>query len=159
MEWVAIPFSRRPSQPRDWIWVSCIADIFFTIWATREALMIGDLKKKKIYIYICPLLKGKDYSLDSFCVTWGYNTSNGRISAILDGSLGLSSRFKLDLSLRLHFPTFGQLVLSWRGHWHTQFWQHNVLQACGETNAFAATFCTFVFALMVFLIHRLWWRV
>ena len=33
-EWVAIPFSRGSSQPRDWICVSCIAAGFFTIWAT-----------------------------------------------------------------------------------------------------------------------------
>ena len=34
---VAIPFSRGSSRPKDWTWVSCIADGFFTIWATREA--------------------------------------------------------------------------------------------------------------------------
>ena len=33
LEWVAISFSRRSSQPRDWTWVSCIAGRFFTIWA------------------------------------------------------------------------------------------------------------------------------
>ena len=27
------------SQPREWTWVSCIAGGFFTIWATREALL------------------------------------------------------------------------------------------------------------------------
>ena len=37
LEWVAIPISRGPSQPRDWTWVSCIAGRFFTVWATREA--------------------------------------------------------------------------------------------------------------------------
>ena len=36
-EWVAIPFSRWSSQPRDQTWVSCIADRFCTIWTTREA--------------------------------------------------------------------------------------------------------------------------
>ena len=36
LEWVAIPFSRGFSQPRDWTWVSHIAGRFFTIWATRE---------------------------------------------------------------------------------------------------------------------------
>ena len=36
LEWVAIPFSRGPSQPRDWTQVSCIAGKFFTIWATGE---------------------------------------------------------------------------------------------------------------------------
>ena len=35
--WVAIPFFRGSSTPRDWTWVSCIAGKLFTIWATREA--------------------------------------------------------------------------------------------------------------------------
>ena len=37
VEWVAFPFSRRSSQPRDWTQVSSIAGRFFTSWATREA--------------------------------------------------------------------------------------------------------------------------
>ena len=37
LEWVAIPFSRGSSQPRDQTWVSCIVGRFFTIWVTREA--------------------------------------------------------------------------------------------------------------------------
>ena len=36
LEWVAIAFSRRSSQPRDWTWVSRIVGRRFTIWATRE---------------------------------------------------------------------------------------------------------------------------
>ena len=36
-EWVAVPFSRRSSQPRGQTQVSCIAGGFFTSWATREA--------------------------------------------------------------------------------------------------------------------------
>ena len=39
LEQVAISFSRGSSQPRDWIWVCCIEGIFFTIWATRVALV------------------------------------------------------------------------------------------------------------------------
>ena len=31
LEWVAIPFSRGSSQPRDGTWVSCIAGRFFTV--------------------------------------------------------------------------------------------------------------------------------
>ena len=38
--WVAIPFSRGSSWPRDWTWVSCTAGKFFTVWATREALFL-----------------------------------------------------------------------------------------------------------------------
>ena len=37
LEWVALPFSRGPSQPRDWTQVSRIADGFLTSWARREA--------------------------------------------------------------------------------------------------------------------------
>ena len=36
-EWDIIPFSRGSSWPRDRNWVSCIADRFSTVWATREA--------------------------------------------------------------------------------------------------------------------------
>ena len=38
LEWVAIPFSRGSSQPRDQTQASHIAGGFFTSWATREAL-------------------------------------------------------------------------------------------------------------------------
>ena len=37
LQWVAIPFSRGSSWPRDQTWVFCITGRFFTIWATREA--------------------------------------------------------------------------------------------------------------------------
>ena len=46
LKWVAIPFSRGSSWPRDWTWVSCIAGRFFTIWVAREA---------QIFIYLAPL--------------------------------------------------------------------------------------------------------
>ena len=36
LEWVAISFSRRSSQPRDRTWVSCIIGRRFIIWATKE---------------------------------------------------------------------------------------------------------------------------
>ena len=37
LEWVAYPFSRGSSQPRNRTRLSCIAGGFFTSWATREA--------------------------------------------------------------------------------------------------------------------------
>ena len=37
LEWVAFPFSRGSSQPRDQTQVSHLAGGFFTSWATREA--------------------------------------------------------------------------------------------------------------------------
>ena len=39
LEWVDIPFSKWSSRPRDQPQVSCISGRFFTIWATREALL------------------------------------------------------------------------------------------------------------------------
>ena len=36
LEWVAIPFSRGSSWPRDQTWVSSIAGRFFTIWEPRK---------------------------------------------------------------------------------------------------------------------------
>ena len=46
LEWVAIPFSRGSSQPRDRTWVSHIAGRRFIIWATREAHHLA--KKVKV---------------------------------------------------------------------------------------------------------------
>ena len=37
LEWVAFPFSKESSQPRDQTQVSCIAGKFFASWVTREA--------------------------------------------------------------------------------------------------------------------------
>ena len=47
LEWVAIPFSRGSSWPRDQTQVSNIAGRFFTIWATREA-QYGCIPKEKL---------------------------------------------------------------------------------------------------------------
>ena len=63
LEWVAIPFSRGSSQPRDWTQVSCIAGRFFTIWATREALYAFRKVKVKV-VQSCPTLWGPmDYTV------------------------------------------------------------------------------------------------
>ena len=37
LEWIAIPFFRGSSQPRDWTRVSCIAGTFFTVWAANHS--------------------------------------------------------------------------------------------------------------------------
>ena len=37
LAWIAYPFSRESSQPKDWTQVSHTAGGFFTSWATREA--------------------------------------------------------------------------------------------------------------------------
>ena len=48
LEWIVISFSRGSSQPRDGTQVSCTAGRFFTIWATREALLVYIKVKKKV---------------------------------------------------------------------------------------------------------------
>ena len=52
LEWVAIPFSRESSHPRDWTQVSHIAGGFLTVQATREAPYIYICIYIYIYIYI-----------------------------------------------------------------------------------------------------------
>ena len=42
MKWVAFPFSRVSSQPRDWTWISHTAGKFFTISATRVSPLQGE---------------------------------------------------------------------------------------------------------------------
>ena len=43
--WVAIPFSRGSSQPRDRARVSCIAGRFFTVWVTGKSCHLTDSGK------------------------------------------------------------------------------------------------------------------
>ena len=61
LEWVAIPFSRGSTWPRDWTWVSCIAGRFFTVWATREALVS----------HMCKFLRGSGFSIHR--VLWAHS--------------------------------------------------------------------------------------
>ena len=51
LEWVAIPFSKGSSWPRDQTWVSCIAGRFFTVWAIREAPKYICCSPKSFYLY------------------------------------------------------------------------------------------------------------
>ena len=51
LEWVAYPFSRVSSPSRNCTGVSCIADGFFTSWATREACIITILKQCFVQIF------------------------------------------------------------------------------------------------------------
>ena len=50
LEWVAYPFSRGSSWPRNQTRVSYIADRFFTSWATREALYCIYFISKNLFI-------------------------------------------------------------------------------------------------------------
>ena len=49
LDWVASPFCRGSSWPRDWTWVSCIAGGFFTAPATWENLSHTVRKKLRAW--------------------------------------------------------------------------------------------------------------
>ena len=51
LEWVAYPFSRGSSWPRNWTSVSCIAGRFFRNWTIREAQ--EGYKEMKIWVNNC----------------------------------------------------------------------------------------------------------
>ena len=64
LAWVAIPFPRGSSWPRDWTLISWIAGRFFTVWATREAptqpkgehfvyLIVVYLKRFSFLLLVC----------------------------------------------------------------------------------------------------------
>ena len=52
LEWVAISFSRGSSQPRGRTPIPCIADRFFTIWATGEALRPGAWSQLRLWVQV-----------------------------------------------------------------------------------------------------------
>ena len=70
LEWVAIPFSRGSSQPRDWTQVSCIAGRFFTCWATREAQAIKQQLKILLVSYYWFDFKGWLIDLNNVTYSW-----------------------------------------------------------------------------------------
>ena len=73
LEWVAIPFYRGSSQPRDPTQVSHIAGGFFTSWATREAQNSQYFNKNKLKI------KKKSWPLKSSSVKpWINSTTKGK---------------------------------------------------------------------------------
>ena len=58
LEWVATPFSRGSSWPRDWTQVSHIAGRFFTIWAIRKAPLNLGILQARILAWIAISLSG-----------------------------------------------------------------------------------------------------
>ena len=80
LEWIAISFSRGSSQPRNWTRVSCIAGIFFTNWAMREA--------PKVYpLPIFPFLSVTQPQWVYFCTS--FQAENSPNSGILYSTLPL----------------------------------------------------------------------
>ena len=69
LEWVAMPASRGSFWPRNQTHVSCIAGIFFTIWATREALsfLLSTSHYHTIYLIYIPNRKKPQWAWE-FCL-------------------------------------------------------------------------------------------
>ena len=51
LEWVAISFSRTSSQLRDWTRVSRIVGRHFSVWATREDKVLGNLIWEHLFCF------------------------------------------------------------------------------------------------------------
>ena len=90
--WLAIPFSRGSSQPRDRTRVSRIVGRFFTNWAIREVL-IHSLQQK----YVCTLEKAM--ATHSSTLAWKIPWMEGPGGLQFMGSLGVRHDQASSLSL------------------------------------------------------------
>ena len=74
LEWVAIPFSRGSSWPRDQTWVSCIASKFFKTYKWGNTREVGLYTWYMVYLI---------YALTSFkdqrCASVGQESSNWHV--------------------------------------------------------------------------------
>ena len=74
LKWVAYPFSRGSSWPRNQTRISCIAGGFFTNWAIREALRCLVLNKHLRYPSSKWIHKRQQFYLISYSFPWSSNT-------------------------------------------------------------------------------------
>ena len=84
LEWVAISFSRRSSQPRDWTLVSRIVGRLFTVWATREVAQvtkskpnsrgwIKEMKPTREFLSKMPSTR-KSGLKNNYCYSWPFRS-------------------------------------------------------------------------------------
>ena len=77
LEWVAIPFSKGSSQPRDWTQVSCTVGRFFTLWPTRKALInTTTILLQNLLISSLNYFKGLLTSPASYTFRWLHSVSH-----------------------------------------------------------------------------------
>ena len=129
LEWVAIPFSRGSSQPKDRTQVSCIACQFFTSWATREA---PDNVKEILFSTSCTavgivrlnfchsvryknwrkkwqptavLLPGKSHGRRSY-IPWGHRVGHNWATSLPLSLFFLDIKMGSHFCLNLHFTDY-----------------------------------------------------
>ena len=102
LEWVAIPFSRGSSWPRDPTRLSHIAGRFFTIWATRKAPI-------RIFIITLMIEMEKAMAPHSSTLAWKIPRTEEPGGLQSMGSLGVGHDWATSLSLF----TF----MHWRRKW------------------------------------------
>ena len=75
LEWVAVPFCKGSSQPRDQTQVSHIAGGFFTSWATREAricsyasVILPLIPSSVLFISVCLFFSSFRSLVNVFCI-------------------------------------------------------------------------------------------
>ena len=78
LQWVALPFPRGSSKPRDLSWVSCTPGRSFTIWATRETPIWACLSLSPLFFFLLffPQLFVKPPQTTTlpscFSISWGW---------------------------------------------------------------------------------------
>ena len=109
LEWVAFPFSRGSSQPRDQTQVSCIEGRLFTSWATREAHKQGLLS-------VCRVRAS--HSVASRCRAWALGCVGFRSCSTQAQELwhmGLFALWYMESSCSrdwTHVPCIGRWILN-----------------------------------------------
>ena len=132
LEWVALPFSRGSSQPRDQTQVSHISGVFLTSWAIRE---------DHTYIYVY--------------VWWFYIYIYIHIYIWFDSSITLLTEHQclpLDYwaTLRVLIVLKGGCVqfslYNWRraGVWSVHYWQNSLLRHGIAVKIWSHTICLLV---------------
>ena len=86
LEWVAFPFSKGSSQPRDRTHVSCIAGGFFTSWATRSVRRRSAIISNEKGKYKNKIFHHKKRKVWEYC-TFKYNTFFAKINPHLNAIL------------------------------------------------------------------------
>ena len=100
LEWIAIPFPRGSSWPKNWTWVSHISGRFFALWSTREAQCSHRVKQQtrpamtSVDVLVCGATSQSRSRLERCLVlaevTWQGRW--GRAGAALKGRVGQSIR-------------------------------------------------------------------